>query len=121
MCPDLCWIEKIPTFEHVIQSECELIKVLDCCRKLDLGGGEVSGPSPVDIQWLQCKTGMSADALTLARLPSILDDAIKRAGGAKPVQMVVGQGPCGTASIYIPFDNSRWVQYEGDGVLKKVE
>jgi len=84
-------------------------------------GGKVSGPNPVDTQWLQCKKGMPAKALTLARLPSVLDDATKRVGNGKPLQLVVGQGPCGTASVYIAFDNRRSVQYEGDGILKTVQ
>lgn len=34
-----------------------------------------------------------------------------------PLQMVVGQGPCGTASVYVAFASKAWVSYEGDGIL----
>ena len=90
-------------------------------REWSWANGQVSGPSEVDTRWLQCTQGLPSGALTLERLPAILDDATNRVGGGSPIQLIVGQGPCGTASIMVPFEGGAWVQYEGDGRLVQVE
>lgn len=84
-------------------------------------GGELSGPKDVDTRWLECRTGMAPDALSVESLPGIWDDATRRVGAGAPLQLVVGQYPCGTAFINVPFDGGRRVQYGGDGRFVKVE
>lgn len=82
--------------------------------------GTISGPVTVDTQWLQCKKGMPESALNLKRIPALFDHAMTQVNSREPpLQMVVGQGPCGTASVYISFPNKAWVYYEGDGILAK--
>ncbi len=84
--------------------------------------GAISGPSALDTQWLQCKRGMPTAALTLQRVPTLWDDATRRVGaGARPLQLIVGQSPCGKPFINVPFDNGQRVEYEGDGRFVKME
>jgi hypothetical protein len=83
--------------------------------------GELSGPREVNTRWLECKAGMPADALTLQRVPAIWDDAIRRVGGGAPLQLVVGQYPCGIPHINVPFEAGRRVQYEADGRFATLE
>ena len=78
--------------------------------------GGVSGPSPVVTDWLDCKKGMAPGALDLESLPALMDKAAQRVGtGDRPIQIVVGQSPCGTPFIHIPFDGGRSVQFDGKG------
>ncbi len=84
--------------------------------------GTISGPSDVNTQWLQCKQGMPADALTLQRVPTLWDDAIRRvASGDRPLQMGIGQAPCGKPFINAPFESGKRVEYEDDGRFVKIE
>ncbi|MDA8021159.1 MAG: hypothetical protein MPN21_27290 [Thermoanaerobaculia bacterium] len=76
----------------------------------------VSGPNPVVTDWLDCKKGMAPGAPDLEKLPALLDAAAQRVNtGDRPIQIVVGQSPCGTPFIHIPFDGGRSVQFDGDG------
>ena len=82
----------------------------------------VSGPTAMVTDWLDCKTGMVPGALDLDRLPELLDEAAQQVGdGDRPIQLSVGQSPCGTPFIYIPFEGGRWVQYDASGEVIKAE
>ena len=93
----------------------------DGVKEWTWSNGEVSEPSDVDTQWLQCKRGMPGDALALPRVPAIWDDAVRRAeAGDRLMQLGIGQAPCGVPHINAPFASGIRVEYEGDGRFMKV-
>lgn len=81
--------------------------------------GAVGAPSVADTRYLDCKQGLGADALDLARIAPMWDDAERR-GGGDVLQIVVGQYPCGTAYINVPAGRAR-VLYDGSGRFLKVD
>ncbi|PIU49982.1 MAG: hypothetical protein COS92_03675 [Desulfobacterales bacterium CG07_land_8_20_14_0_80_52_14] len=88
--------------------------------------GKVTGPEPVDTRWMTCKNGLPPDAVDLDRLPSLWDDAPKRAAApdAKVMQIVIAQDPCGTVFLNVPVkgkDGVHRVRYTGDGRFLAVQ
>jgi hypothetical protein len=84
--------------------------------------GRIYGPRQIDTSGLDCRDGMGPRALTLARLPALLDDSSRRVAEGDPVaRLVVGQQPCGTALVSVHFHAGARVIYQGDGHFQGVE